>query len=246
MKHTLKFPLLLLLLAGMIGSTGCVRELLCIDGHGPVETRTLSLPTITGISLEEAARVSIHQGDVQQVTVRGHQNILDRLRERVDNGLWEIELGNACFYDLDLQIDITVKDLRKVILAGSGDIIIDDFKDQGNLDLLISGSGYIRLGEFTGTEKLDVIISGSGDVNANADFPDLEELDITISGSGDFEGYLLETARCDATITGSGDIYTRVADHLNVIISGSGDVHYKGFPTIDVTITGSGRVINEN
>lgn len=246
MIRTMKNSLLVLLMLGALGLTGCVRELLCIEGHGPRETRTLNLPTITGVSLEESARVVIHQGDVQQVTVTGHQNILDRLRERVDDGIWEIDLGKGCFYDLDLQIEITVKDLNKIFLSGSGDIVVHDFKDQGNLDVLVSGSGFIRMNEFTGTTDLDVIISGSGDIYANADFPDLEQLDVTISGSGKFEGYMLETSHCDATISGSGDVYTRVRDHLSAIISGSGDVHYKGFPEVDVTITGSGRVINEN
>jgi len=246
MKNTHPITLAVISLLLLTGLNSCVRELICLEGKGPYVTRTIDLPLITGISLEEGARVHIRQGNTQEISVRGKQNVVDRLREHVDDGIWSIDLGNSCFYNLDLEIDITMRDLKKVFLSGSGDIIIQDFEDQGNLDLIVSGSGYIRMSRFEGTTDLDVVISGSGDIYANGDLPDLQDLDITISGSGNFEGFMAETDACEVTISGSGDAYTRVSDYLGAIISGSGNVHYKGFPVIDATITGSGRIINEN
>lgn len=229
-----------------ITMTSCVKELICVNGRGPVESRTIDLPVITGVSLGESARVVIRQGNTQEIKVTAHRNILDRLQEEVFDGVWDIDLGRDCFHDLDLNIEITMQDLRKVNLAGSGDILIHDFSDQSYLDIILSGSGYIRLDSFEGATEVDAVISGSGDIYFGGPFPDLRELDITISGSGTIKAYPAVTELADVTISGSGDAYVYVTDHLKAVITGSGDVHYKGSPGVDATITGTGRVINEN
>jgi hypothetical protein len=240
------FGFLIIAIIASLSFTSCVKDLVCKDGEGGIETRTFDLDPFQGIILEESAYVTIKQSDTQKVTVTGHQNILDRLKQDVEGSIWEIDLGRGCFDDYELKIDIEIPDLKRILLSGSGDIIVDDFDEQGDLDILISGSGYIKLGSFSGTEEVNVSIPGSGEVYASSDFPDLKDLDLNIPGSGEFQGYNMVTDNCDVTISGSGDVYVYVTEYLKVLITGSGDVHYRGDPDIDVTITGSGDVINDN
>ena len=147
------FGLLVIAIVTSIAFTSCIKDLVCKDGDGGIETRTLDLAPIQGIYLEEFAYLTIKQADIQKITVTGHRNILDRLSEDVEGTIWEIDLGKGCFRDYELKIDIEIPDLKRILLSGSGDIIIDDFEDQGEVDLLITGSGYIKLGSFTGTES---------------------------------------------------------------------------------------------
>lgn len=236
--------LLLVLIA--ISFSGCLRDWFCIEGNGELETKILILPSITGISLEEAADVYIMQGDEQIIEVSGHENILDLLQNEVNGGIWDIELGRDCFDDLDLTINITVPNLDEVHLSSSGTIIVDDFFGQTKLDVSLTGSGNIEFGTFEGPKTLDIKITGSGKVAGYKAFPDLKELNLNLTGSGSFDGFAMVTDSCDAKISGSGALFVHVEDYLKIRITGSGDLHYKGNPYIDATITGSGKIIDRN
>jgi hypothetical protein len=238
--------MLLLILGATLLSTSCLREVFCEDGKGQFFTETFAISDFTGVDLEEAATVNIKQGPVQEVVVTAQENILDKLKTEVNGGIWEIDLGRECFNDLELTIDITVPNLDELHVSGSGEMIVEDFIDQGNLDISVTGSGTLQLGVFEGTTDLDAKISGSGEIFASEAFPDLDKLNIELTGSGNFDGFRLVTTDLDARISGSGNLFVTVEEHVDIRITGSGDLHYKGNPLIDANITGSGKIINEN
>ncbi len=218
----------------------------CIKGSGTVTTETLTIAAFTGVELGGAFDVNVSQGATQQVTVTGHQNIIDKLEIDVHSGLCEIRLEDGCYKDYDMTFDITVPEIEKVYLSGSGAININDFVDQNDLDVRISGSGDIFLNEFDGCENLTLTVSGSGDIFANDDLIDVTDLNINISGSGTYDGYAIERDDCDSNVAGSGECKVSARNNLNVTISGSGDVYYRGNPTISTNISGSGNIINAN
>ena len=241
----LNVSIAILLLAGLTFSS-CDQDVLRIDGEGPIVTETLQVPDFRGINLEEGADVVITQGSVQEVVATGHGNIIDRLKTNVSGDVWDIDFENGRYGDYELTIYITVPDLEEVLLSGAGDIIVNDFTDQGNLDLSISGSGEIFLNQFDGPDYLDINISGSGSITAQNDIPSVKKTDIRISGSGNYFGFAVNTDECDVVIPGSGVCEVFVNDVLDVTISGSGMVYYKGNPSINQTITGSGTIVNAN
>jgi hypothetical protein len=226
--------------------SSCFKDIFCVDGRGETITEELTLDEFNGVELQEAARVTIIQGDVQKVNVTGKENIIDRLQTDVEGGIWEIDLGRECFNNLDLDIEITIPLLTEVHLSGSGRIEVGNFINQENLDISVTGSGEITLGSFSGTEDVDVRIAASGEVLINEAFPDLRTMNIELTASGVFDGYEMATDVLDARISGSGRIYTTVRESMNVRITGSGNLHYKGNPLIDANITGSGKIIDEN
>ena len=67
-----------------------------------------------------------------------------------------------------------------------------------------------------------------------------------ITGSGRLHAFDMLAKSAAVSITGSGDCFLTVSDHLKAKITGSGDAIYRGHPRIDKTITGSGEVINQN
>lgn len=241
-----QLTLFLLFLSGTLLFSSCFRDVFCVEGKGELITEEFVLDDFIGIDLEESGNVTIIQGEEQKVVVTAHENILDRLKTRVEGGIWDINLGRQCFDQLQLDIEITVPVIEEVHISGSGNITVGDFTQSEDLELSILGSGDIDLGRFTGVRNLEVKISGSGEINANEEFPNIEKVDFNISGSGLFDGYDLVTKELDARISGSGDIYTTVTEKITIRISGSGDLHYKGNPLIDANITGSGQIIDEN
>ena len=218
----------------------------CINGSGGIITRTLTMPAFTGIDMAIAADVFILQGATQIVEVTGHTNVIERLDTDVSNGVWDIEFSKDCYKNYDLSIVITVPNINKVFISGSGDVELNNFINQNDLELDISGSGDITLNEFEGCENLEVNISGSGKVFGNSDLTALKRIDINISGSGTYNAYPIRTDDCNINIPGSGNCYIYVRSMLNVNISGSGNVYYKGNPTVTTNISGSGNVIDSN
>ena len=209
----------------------------CVDGDGPIVTRTINLPTIEGVDLELPAKVYISQGDEQSIVIEGKENIIDELELDVRDQIWEID-SDRCLRDIDeLNIFITLESIRYLKISGSGEIVSEDFLNTDDIELYISGSGDMDLG--LRSDDIDSRISGSGTIILEGS---ADTLDFEISGSGDYRAFDLESRRAFIKISGSGDAEVFVQDELVVEIRGSGDVIYRGNPTVEAQISGSGRV----
>ena len=224
----------------------CEEWSFCINGEGTVITETIAIDDFSIINLAGADNIVITHGTDLEVTATGHPNIIDKLETDVNGNEWVISLKNGCYRDYELTIYITMPDIEAITISGSGDVLVNDFINQGDLDLYISGSGKINLKTVEGCPNLIVGISGSGNVIAEEEFPALETLDITISGSGTFDGYPAITDKAYISIPGSGSCYVYAIDLLDIKISGSGNVMYKGNPEVTTHITGSGNITNTN
>ncbi len=213
----------------------------CLNADGPFVSQSLSLAPISGIKNETSAEVFIRQGNTQKIIAEGKEDALEELELDVNNGIWEIEF-DRCVRDLDqMQIYITLPDLRWVYSSGSGDINGENTFLIEDLDISQSGSGDVRLE--VEADDLDVKISGSGDLIIDGLADDSA---YRLSGSGDVQAFGLQANTAEVNISGSGGVEVNVLEFLRVRISGSGDVRYIGTPEIDVNITGSGDLIDEN
>ena len=213
----------------------------CIDGNGNIITAEIPLPEVDEIALKIPANVTITQGDEQKIIVEGDENIVDRLKTKVNGGQWKIDT-ERCIRNLGtLNITMEVKEMKGIFVSGSGQVTSTNILVTDKMNLDISGSGDVDVG-------LDVIdlearISGSGIMYLEGK---TEYADYKISGSGDVRAFDLDSRRADITISGSGSVECTVEERLKVRISGSGDVFYQGDPTLDVSVSGSGDVVNAN
>jgi hypothetical protein len=241
----LRLEFLVLAILGLF-ITSC-DDPICIRGKGPIVSQVININnSFSKIEMEGSFDVIISYGNNLEVEATGHQNVIDELITSVVGDELILELDKRCIIDNDLTINITIPYLTKVTLDGSGDILINDFLNQYNLELELMGSGDIVFNEFTGTENLYIKIEGSGEVKGNKHFPDINIVDVRISGSGDYSGFPIKANECNVSISGSGTAKIHANDILNVTIDGSGDVLYQGNPTLSQSISGSGDVINRN
>jgi len=213
----------------------------CVRGNGNVRSEEFFLPTITGVKLGGIGEVIIRHGDEQKIVVETDNNLLDYIETKVNGGVWDINFSRCVRSVSRLTVFITIPEVKKLTISGSGSIVGEDAFTGDALETTVSGSGNIDF-EFTGN-TLDANVSGSGNIDlaGSVDF-----LDIHISGSGDVRAFDLLAQECDVNISGSGDVRVYVDNFLKVRISGSGDVLYKGNPTLDIDISGSGSVIDRN
>jgi hypothetical protein len=235
----------------------------CLDGNGVRTTEARDVSSFTGVESNGDFKVNIYPGEEIGVKVEADENLMDLIVTRVsgDELIIETRHGNCIRSSEDIVVTVTVPDLQHIDLNGSGIVWCDSLSTQ-SFDADVDGSGTIRCIHMT-VPTLDIEISGSGNMETDGTFTQVNTVidgsgevvltgespnaDFQINGSGKITADNLVTDTCYANITGSGTIYTRVMDLLEVDISGSGNVYYYGDdPVVNTHITGSGQVIKKN
>lgn len=225
-----------------IASVSCEIDEICIKGDGPTITRTLELESFTSIRNDLSADVFISMGDTQQVIVEGQENIIELLELEVNNGTWNIDLDKNCIRNNNgLRIFITLPQVDRIEIDGSGSVISENTLSNSELTLITDGSGEMDIA--LDVARLITRIEGSGTMQLEGLADDFT---IAIRGSGDVRAFNVDALRVDVQVRGSGDVEVTAREFLKVDIDGSGDVYYKGDPELDIRIDGSGDVEDAN
>jgi hypothetical protein len=219
----------------VIDLNGCGMK--TVKGSGNLVTEDRSLSEFNQISLKGKGKVTLRKGDRHNFKIRTDDNVLPLIETEVRNGKLEISHSKWNLRPTTLDYYITVKDLRGVSIAGSGDINGKDRFVSDEFYTDVSGSGNILLD--LEVDQLDSDISGSGSTLLSGK---ANSYHASITGSGKISAFDLEAKNASINITGSGDCRVNVSEKLRAKITGSGDVRYKGFPRITKKITGSGSV----
>jgi hypothetical protein len=191
-----------------------------LRGSGKSATETRSLANISAVSVNTSGHLTVIKGENESLTIVADDNLLANLTSEVSGGRLVLGSQGSISTVVPIVYRLTVPRLNGFEVNGSGDIVAHDF-DFGNLSVKIAGSGDINL---------------MGQAN---------QQDIYIAGSGNYRAEQLPSQSARATIAGSGSIFLRVGESLDVDIGGSGNVYYTGQPTINQRINGSGRVIQQ-
>lgn len=211
-----------------------------------VKKETRNVENFNQVALSLPGNLYLTQGSKNEVIIEADEDVLAKIETEV-NGT-TLNIGFEKWYNYrgtgKINVYITVKEINKLILAGSGDIIAKSAINTERIGFVISGSGTIIVDDLK-ANQVKAVISGSGDIKIDGK-NNSSELDATVTGSGDFDSNSIEYKNADLTITGSGTIRAIVIDELDANITGSGRIYYKGKPLIDADITGSGKIKNEN
>ncbi len=231
-----------------------------IEGEGPIVTKELDLDEFESFALEGSFDIEVNYGEEQKVEAIGNLNIIERLNTWVEDGHWKAKLAKGSYANFSLKIKITLPEISRVILEGSGDIrvysansnnIVFILNGSGNIlvpaslnniskaKIVIEGSGNIKLDDIS-ADEIESKIEGSGNIQVSGT---TTEQTIKIEGSGTFKGYDMESDQTSVYIYGSGDVNINTSETLYVKIEGSGDVKYKGSPSVTSDIDGSGRIV---
>lgn len=259
MKTLLRNTLLLLFLTGLLNS--CFVDVVEF-GNGELIEENRTIPEFDAIHVAGSMHVYFEYASSPEVLVSCESNLVQYIETAVSNSELFIRTPfNVSIHPTET-IEVYVKGpyVDELHLSGSGMIYSSDIIEAETLDVKVSGSGKMDLA-FEGDELYSKI-SGSGDLYVNAYCSYLSstisgsgrftvdgaatEAEYQISGSGKILGYNFPVDVADLKISGSGDAYVHVNDHLYTDISGSGNVHYIGDALIQSRISGSGKIIDEN
>jgi putative autotransporter adhesin-like protein len=225
-------PKLLVLLAAFVlvacdgaGSATCTSDCITVNdggtlihGSGKLKTETRPVAPFTAIRLASPATVVIERTGTETLTVTGDDNLLSLFTSDVRDGTLSLATARGKSFEGKIPVyRITVRDLRKVDLTGSGTLSASGLEGDA-LSISVSGSG-----------TLDV----AGRVN---------DLAVSVSGSGTVDASQLMAKRGKVVVSGSGDLTVNASDELDARVTGSGSITYAGSPKLNSAVSGSGSI----
>jgi len=202
------------------------------------ETRTIGAD-VTEIDLSGPIDMTLRQGAIASLTVRGEQRLLGNIDTTIEGKLLHIGTkGMLLHHRQPLQVVLVLPSIDKLNIRGSGDSTINGFSGD-KVDVQLFGSGNVK---FNGRYK-DVLaaVHGSGDMEMNGGSSDKVEVALVGSGQMTVVG---SCKQFKADQTGSGDLDAEhlAADATEVNLRGSGTSVVQALKTAEVTVRGSGDV----
>lgn len=212
-------------------------------GEGPITSEQCNVSDFTAVELLGSADVEISKGDSFRVVLSDYENLLQYWDIKVVNNTLMIQTRPfTSLITTRAKVSIVMPDqLEKVILSGSGDILIKSAFESLE-HAVIEGSGDIVSTTTTNYSTLRLLIAGSGNITLKGT---AEEVNTITMGSGRMYLANLAVQEAGCLIAGSGNIYMNVERKLNATISGSGNIYYIGQPEITISDNGSGNLIRQ-
>lgn len=118
---------------------------------------------------------------------------------------------------------IKAKEIKKIILDGSGDVLLANEVSKDEFTVSLNGSGQININEIK-SKKVSIDLNGSGEVNMNGH---TNKVKINLAGSGEVNLEKLKATNGEINLTGSGNINLENLDTLYVKKTGSGNINYR-------------------
>jgi len=190
------------------------------------------------ISYSISGDLEISQGSTEELILIGDPEDLEKVETKVEGTTLKIYLKSNFSHIGKVQAKVTVKQLNKLSIAGSGNVVFKTGLKTEDFELELSGSGNVDCPDLTAGE-LDIDLAGSGNIKFAGELSG--ELEINIAGSGNIDCSNLKTKEAEVNIAGSGDVKVWATDELESNIVGSGSVYYKGNPLVDTETSGSGK-----
>lgn len=242
-NKTSKITLLLMSLALLAGTSSCIDDFF-VEGNGIYRTETRMASGFEEIASNGDFNVTVLPGDDYSVEVSAESNLLSYIETDVVGKTLKIRTrGLHTLRDHhSIEVYITTPVLSGLSLSGSGKIKTGSFVSNDN-DFRISVSGSGDIDTNISADHISTHVSGSGVVYLQGD---TYETAFVVSGSGKIKAYDLVQEHCNATISGSGDMFVNASETIDARISGSGRVYYINHPVIHTSISGSGKVVDKN
>ncbi|MGX7896139.1 head GIN domain-containing protein [Tsuneonella sp. HG222] len=185
--------------------------------------------------------VIISTGKEPSVRAEGSPDAVAQFDVVVEDGRLEIRpkegfdddwsgLEGATFY-------VTVQTVREIVLAGSGDVRIDNLEGD-EFEGTVAGSGELAVGKIY-VQDVDLSIAGPGDIVISGDASDVN---VAIGGPGNVRAGGLDTSTASVTVAGPGNVELSVQEQAKMSIFGSGDVSIAGPASCSVSKMGGGNV----
>ncbi len=207
-----------------------------VRGNGMVEEQNRSVSYFHSIVSTGPVDVVVKQGTGYSLAVHADGNLLPYIKTEVKNNTLYVSVTKNIWRAKKMEVVVTVKNLQKVVLSGSGDFLCKTPLKGSGLQFVVTGSGDVKAA--LDAQNVQVKVSGSGDVELNGVHGSFVA---EVIGSGDVEASGLQLEKCSIKLAGSGDVELKGRTvHLTVMSLGSGDVEGSGLTAVQVKVKANG------
>jgi len=211
-------------------------------GSGNIVSQKRQVSGFDSVSLDGVGEMTIVVGQTEALVVEGDDNLVERVKSEVRDGVLHISLEPGSLPGIQPSIpfkyQVTLTTLNGVELAGAGTIDIQSLETD-SLDIQSSGAGKILVHDLK-ANLLSVLMDGAGGCEIEAGTVERQKLEI--NGLGSYNAPNLKSTTADVQISGAGGATLWVSENLDVVINGSGKVSYFGSPQVQFENSGAGTV----
>ena len=236
---------LLVLAFVLIGLTFSMLRAQGVNTRNQTEGRDLSSETrpvnasITEIDMSGAIDLTLRQGAVASMSVRGEERLLGNVDTIQNGNTLQIGVKGMLLHKrLPLQVVLTLPAIDTVRIRGSGDSTVNGFSGE-RLDVQLDGSGTVKFnGRF---KEVNAVLRGTGDLEMNGGASD--KVEVALAGSGDMT-VVGSCKQFSANLVGTGELDAEhlAAEAASVVLRGSGTSVVQATRSAEVTVRGSGNV----
>lgn len=227
----------------IIGSCSCIfRKINGKTGNAILLSKELNIKDYDAIHLTCSGDVEYRQDTLANpyLQISIDKNLYPYLKiDVVGNTL---EIGTEDHLSLNpsqFKIFTNSKNIRDVLVEGSGDVVLKGQVNSKELTIEITGSGDVSAEDLL-CEKAEIRTAGSGDITLKGSGT---EAIYKVEGSGDINNAGFSTQDLECYLSGSGDVKAYVNRDLKAYLLGSGDLYYKGAPkNVIQSVKGSGDI----
>lgn len=178
-----------------------------IEGSGRAGRAARAATPFVAIELEGPADLEVSVGPAESIEVEADDNLLDLITTDLDGGTLRIGTRGSFRTRITPVVRVTVRELERLKLRGSG-------------DARIAG---VEAG------RLDLVLEGSGDIEAEGR---AETVSADLYGSGNIELGRLAAPAFEVSLYGTGDVRLHSTGTLSAAVYGTGRVEYSGEPRL--------------
>lgn len=275
MKNHLKIYFVSLFVLLLFSTSCSLTDTVCKNGSGELISQERPLSGFTVLESRGSFTVNVFQDTSikeQKITILAQENIIDLIQTRISGQSLIIDTDECYTTSEEVLIIVRTPALSQIIMAGSGDIILQDAIRKSEIELVVNGSGTIQTNldfpiiasarctaTLKGSGNIELDIDSTAIVNASVDGSgtitlrgNASQNSLNVNGSGTIKAFLLPVLTSTAEILGSGIIELKATDSdstittsratLNAQVSGGGTVRVKGNAAIKWNVTGSGKI----
>ena len=201
-----------------------------------VTSKTIKLPSFNRIAVVGSYNIHMDQASSPILTIIGQDQILERVKVSVREGLLLIEMPKQRDRRMRLKsaeiptLRLSFKSISNLFIDGYADIASPRPLTFDMLTVTLKGSSKLTLSLVCNHLALET--SGATYIKATGKS---KTFDLRMKGSGMFDGYNLVTQKSKVTIEGTGKARINAQEKLTGTISVFGTLFYKGNPVVDVS-----------
>lgn len=242
-----KREILFAVAAGVVAAGGAM-AILDNDGGGesgpqsaanePTEI-TYQLAGFERIATTGPQDIEVKYGEAFSVHAQG---AVGRLEVVVEDGELVIRPRGGVGWDWEdldeTKVSVTMPQLTRVSLTGSGEVSIDQVKGDRFAGLIESFDGSIVVNGLE-VDQAEFTINGPGEIVAAGT---ARATHMTINGPGEVQAGSLRSQTAAIAVNGPGDVELAVEQEANVSVRGPGEVDIDGPARCSITTSGPGSV----